>query len=65
MQGELQSAMCNRTKIVFLVIRRQDDRDNSASLKIDSRSRLTPISTEVKHCYQSCFADFRLASNFR
>jgi len=49
-------------KILFLVIRRQDDRDNTACLKIDSRSQFTPISAEGKHYYHSCFVDFRLLS---
>jgi hypothetical protein len=62
MQAELHSAVRNCTKIVFLVIRRQDDRDNTACLKIDCRSQFTSISAEVKHYLHSCFADFRLVS---
>jgi len=61
-QAELHSAVRNRMKILFLVIRRQDDRDNTACLKIDSRSQFTPISAEGKHYYHSCFVDFRLLS---
>jgi len=54
MQAELHSTVRSRVKIVFLVIRRQDDRDNTACLKIESRSQITPISAEVKHYCHSC-----------
>jgi len=47
-------------KIVLFVIRRQNDRDNTACLKIDSRSQFTPIPAEGKLYYHSCFGGFRL-----
>jgi hypothetical protein len=46
MQAKLQSALRNRTKIVFLVFRRQDNRDIFAYLKIDSSSQFVQDSGE-------------------